>query len=236
MKKGAESMKFDFKKRGRTLRQVPREEKEAALQVLTGFVTKKLAGKTQSGAYAKSWFGSKTAVEYFTEVGYGVVFDRRNLDNPKAWKATRKLTTELCNAAWSAMGHWEREWETIQKHFEPVETESGLPEPEDYAAKLAKDTDEDEMDEKARQAADEKADEERRIGFEEVEELVKDNPKLKKFVKAVKELDSIRGICKRMNMDKDEYAETEAELLNLIKQNKKSLKKDTQHHARIVEM
>ena len=235
MKKGAD-MKFDFKKRGRTLRQVPREEKEAALQVLTGFVTKRLAGKTQKGAFANSWFGSKTAVEYFTEVGYGVVFDRRNLDNPKAWKATRKLTTELCNAAWSAMGHWEREWETIHGKFGPVATESELLEPEDYAAKLVKDADEDEMDEEARQAADEKADEERRIGFEEVEELVKDNPKLKKYVKAVKELYDLRAISKRMNMDMKTLAETEAELLDLIEQYLKTKKKPTPGHARIVEM
>ena len=229
-------MKFDFKKRGRTLRQVGREEKEAALHVLLGFVTNRLARKTQSGAFAHSWFGSKTAVEYFTEVAYGVVFDRCKLDDINAWKESQKLTTMLCNAAWSAMGHWERDWMSFQKHFGPVQAESGLPKPEDFAAKLVKDTDEDVMDERARMAADEKADEEQRIGFAELEELVKDDPKLKKYVKAVKELDSIRAISKRMNMDKETLAETEAELLELIRRYQKSKNGETQHCARIVEM
>ena len=83
MKKGAD-MKCDFEKRGRTLRQVPREERNAAMPDLIKYVAGSLKGKTQSGAYSNSWFGSKTAVEYFTEVAYGVVFDKRNLDNPKA--------------------------------------------------------------------------------------------------------------------------------------------------------
>ena len=211
-------MKFDFEKRGRTLREVGRDEKEAALQVLIGFVVNKLAGKTQSGAFADSWFGSRTAVEYFTDVGYGVVFDRRKLDDPKAWKDDKKLTDLLKGAAWSAMGHWERWWEALQKKIGPEMMESDLPEPEEFAAKLAVRSDEDDMDDEARAAADEKAEKRRQIGFEKVEELVKDDPILKKYVKAVKELDTERAICKRMNMSKEKLAETEVKVLVLIEQ------------------
>lgn len=229
-------MKFDFEKRGRTLRDVGRDEKKAAMQVLIGFVVNKLAGKTHSGAFADSWFGSKTAVEYFTDVAYGVVFDRRKLDDPKAWRDDLLLTDLLKGAAWSALGHWERWWEALQKKIGQELTESQLPEPEDFAARMAVDSDEDDMDDEERQAADEKADERRRIGFEKVEELVKDDPVLKKFVKAVKELDTVRAICKRMNMDKKKFAETEAKVLELIEQYWNNEKQKTMYHIKIVRM
>ena len=234
IKKGA-GMKFDFEKRGRTLREVGHDEKEAAMQVLIGFVVNKLAGKTKSGAFARSWFGRKTPVEYFTDVGYGVVFDRRKLDDPKAWKDDKKLTELLTGAAWSAIGHWERWWEALQKRIGKELPESMLPEPEDFAARLAVSSDEDDMDDEERSAADAKADEERRIGFEKVEELVKDDPVLKKYVKAVKELDTERAMCKRMNMTKEKLAETEAKVLELIEQHKKK-KSKTLHYIKIVEM
>lgn len=209
-------MKFDFEKRGRTLREVGRDEKEAATQVLIGFVVNKLAGKTKSGAFAASLFGRKTPVEYFTEVAYGVVFDRRKLDDPKAWRDDLLLTELLTGAAWSAIGHWERWWEGLQKRIGREIPESGLPEPEVFAAILAVEVDDGGMTEEERKAADKKADERRRIGFEEVEKLVKDKPILAKYVKAVKETYSMRDITKRMKMTKAKCEEIEAELLKLI--------------------
>lgn len=235
IKKGVD-MKFDFEKRGRTLRDVGRDEKKAAMPVVIGFVVNKLAGKTDSGAFAASLFGRKTPVEYFTEVAYGVLFDRRNLDDPDAWDENQKLTTALCYAAWSAMGHWERWWEGLQKRYGRELPESVLPEPEDFGTKLAVASDEDDMSEEERQAADEKADERRGIGFEKVEELVKDDPVLKKFVKAVKELDTVRAICKRLNMDKKKFAETEAKVLELIEQYWNSEKQKTKYQIKIVRM
>ena len=215
MKKG-DDMTFDFKKRGRTLREVGREEKNAAMQELIGYVAGSLKGKTQYGAFAKSWFGSKTAVEYFTDVAYGVVFDRHKLDAPKAWRDDLLLTDLLKRAAWSAMGHWKREWERLHNKYGCEITESALPEPEVFAAKLAVALDEDKMDDAARMAADKEADEHRRIGFEEVEKLVKDKPILAKYVKAVKETYSMRDISKRMKMTIAQCEEIEAELLKLI--------------------
>jgi hypothetical protein len=234
-KEGAD-MKFDFKKRGRTLREVGRDEKEAALPKVIGFVVNKLAGKTKSGAFAASLFGRKTPVEYFTEVAYGVVFDRRKLDDPNAWRDDQLLTDLLKGAAWSAMGHWERWWERLQKRLGHVISESELPEPEDFAAKLAVSSDEDDMDDEERAVADAKADERRRIGFETVEELVKDDPILKKYVKAVKELYTERAIRKRMNMTKEKLAETEAKVLELIEQYWEREKQKTIYHLKFVEM
>ena len=235
IREGAE-MKFDFEKRGRTLREVGRDEKEAATQVLIGFVVNKLAGKTKSGAFAASLFGRKTPVEYFTEVAYGVVFDRRKLDDPKAWRDDLLLTELLTGAAWSAIGHWERWWEGLQKRIGREIPESGLPEPEVFAAILAVEVDDGGMTEEERKAADKKADERRRIGFDKVEELVKDDPILKKFVKAMKELNTVRDICKRMNMNKEKFAETEAKVLELIDQYLEREKQNTKRNLKTVDM
>ncbi len=214
-KKVDQKEEFDFKKRGRTLREVSREEKRAAMDELIKYVAGHLKGRMESGAFARSWFGSKTPVQYFVEVAYRRVFDRRNLDNKKAWKDNLTLTDWLKGYAKSDMGHWVREWKSKQEKIGYDKTESDYEEPDTFANRMAV-YDEDKISDEERETLDEMDDEERRIGFEEVEELVKDNPKLAKYVQAVKDLNDIRSITKRLKITKKQFEEMETETLKLI--------------------
>ena len=65
---------------------------------------------------------------------------------------------------------------------------------------------------------------------------MKDDPVLKKYVKAVKELDTVRAIGKRMNMNKEKLAGTEAKVLELIEQYWNNEKQKTKYQIKIVRM
>lgn len=211
MKKGVK--KFDFRKRGRSIDDVRYAEQEATLYFLMGWLTRKLGDNIKTGAFSEEALGCK-AVEYFSEIVMIKVFN-----GSWKWKEETKLTTLLCNCAKSEIAHWVRKWRSMQAkgHIEPPPV-SSLYDPDKAIDELGYDPEkEDELSEDEREAADENAENERVIGFNEALEIVKDDPKLVKFVKAVRDLDTCRQIQKRLNITVDEYDELEARLLEKLK-------------------
>lgn len=212
--KGAKQ-EFDFEKRGRTIKDVSRAEKMAAMNVLVGWLTKELAGKTSSGCFSEEAIGMP-AVRYFACIAYGKIF---NGGGNWTWKENNKLTTLLCKCANTEMVHWVRKWKTLKdkEKLEPTPV-SYYAYPENLLDRLATNPeDEDKLSDEEREAADEQAEKDRVIGFDEALEIVKDDPKLVKFVKAVRDLETRRQIEKRLKIKVDQYFELEAELLERLK-------------------
>lgn len=205
--------KFDFRKRGRSIDDVRYAEQEAALYVLMGHLTKILTGKTETGAFSVQALG-RPAVEHFSEIAMIKVFTGR-----WTWKEETKLTTLLCNCAESEMAHWVRKWRAkqAQDKVEP-QPASSLYDPDKVLDGYGYDPEKDEaLSDEERAAADEQEEQERVIGYEEALEIVKDDPRLVKFVKAVHDLETCRQIEKRLKITVAEYDELEAELLKRLK-------------------
>lgn len=203
---------FDFRKRGRSINDVRHKEQDAALYVLMGHLTKKLAGKTKEGCFSEEAIGCP-AVEYFASIAMAKVFN----GNWK-WKEETKLTTLLCNCAGSEMGHWARDWKKKKNkgELEPPPV-SYLANPEALLDKLAAE-DENQMKEEERWAADEQEEQEIKMTFDKAREIVKDNPMQVKLLKVIETSHNNRQVEKRMGMTVAEREAAEAELIKRLKE------------------
>lgn len=205
-------LEFDFKKRGRSIDDVGHREQTAALNVLMGYLTKLLAGKTKEGCFSEEAIGCP-AVEYFASIAMAKVFN----GNWK-WKEETKLTTLLCNCAGSEMAHWSRKWKNKKEkeELEPLPV-SYLAYPEALLDKLSTE-DEDKMEEEERMAIDEKEEREIKMTFDEAKEIMKDDPMMLKLLKVIQTSYDNRQIEKRMNMSVAQRKEAMKHLIERLKQ------------------
>lgn len=205
---------FDFKKRGRSINDVGHLEQDAALDYLMNWLTYKLKDKTSAGCYSEEALGLP-AVEYFASIAMGKVFG-----GYWTWKEETKLTTLLCNCAWSEMGHWSRDWKKkkVNDQLEPPPI-SYVANPESYLDKLEAD-EANQMKREEREEADEQAEQVRTMTFAAVLDAVKDDRELVRYVKAVKDLDNYRDIEKRLKVKKEMREEIEARLMERMKKAK----------------
>lgn len=201
---------FDFRKRGRSINDVGHLEQNAALDYLMDFLTYRLKDKTSAGCYSEEALGCP-AVEYFASIAMSKVFG-----GYWTWKEETKLTTLLCNCAWSEMGHWSRDWKKKRDkgELEPQPI-SFVANPESYLDKLEAEANQ--MKEEERQAADEQEEQQRTTTFTAVLDAVKDDRELVRYVKAVRDLDTYHDIEKRLKVKKEKREEIEARLMERLK-------------------
>ena len=204
---------FDFKKRGRSIDDVGHLEQNAALDYLMDFLTYRLKDKTSAGCYSEEALGCP-AVEYFASIAMSKVFG-----GYWTWKEETKLTTLLCNCAWSEMGHWSRDWKKKRDkgELEPQPI-SFVANPESYLDKLEAEANQ--MKEEEREAADEQEEQQRTMTFAAVLDEVKDDRELVRYVKAVRDLDTYHDIEKRLKVKKEKREEIEARLMERMKKAK----------------
>ena len=204
---------FDFKKRGRSIDDVGHLEQNAALDYLMDFLTYRLKDKTSAGCYSEEALGCP-AVEYFASIAMSKVFG-----GYWTWKEETKLTTLLCNCAWSEMGHWSRDWKKKRDkgELEPQPI-SFVANPESYLDKLEAEANQ--MKEEEREAADEQEEQQRTMTFAAVLDEVKDDRELVRYVKAVRDLDTYHDIEKRLKVKKEKREEIEARLMERLKKAK----------------
>ena len=204
---------FDFKKRGRSIDDVGHLEQNAALDYLMDFLTYRLKDKTSAGCYSEEALGCP-AVEYFASIAMSKVFG-----GYWTWKEETKLTTLLCNCAWSEMGHWSRDWKKKRDkgELEPQPI-SFVANPESYLDKLEAEANQ--MKEEEREAADELEEQQRTMTFAAVLDAVKDDRELVRYVKAVRDLDTYHDIEKRLKVKKEKREEIEARLMERLKKAK----------------
>ena len=204
---------FDFKKRGRSIDDVGHLEQNAALDYLMDFLTYRLKDKTSAGCYSEEALGCP-AVEYFASIAMSKVFG-----GYWTWKEETKLTTLLCNCAWSEMGHWSRDWKKKRDkgELEPQPI-SFVANPESYLDKLEAEANQ--MKEEEREAADEQEERQRTMTFAAVLDEVKDDRELVRYVKAVRDLDTYHDIEKRLKVKKEKREEIEARLMERLKKAK----------------
>ena len=204
---------FDFKKRGRSIDDVGHLEQNAALDYLMDFLTYRLKDKTSAGCYSEEALGCP-AVEYFASIAMSKVFG-----GYWTWKEETKLTTLLCNCAWSEMGHWSRDWKKKRDkgELEPQPI-SFVANPESYLDKLEAEANQ--MKEEEREAADEQEEQQRTMTFAAVLDAVKDDRELVRYVKAVRDLDTYHDIEKRLKVKKEKREEIEARLMERLKKAK----------------
>lgn len=204
---------FDFKKRGRSIDDVGHLEQNAALDYLMDFLTYRLKDKTSAGCYSEEALGCPD-VEYFASIAMSKVFG-----GYWTWKEETKLTTLLCNCAWSEMGHWSRDWKKKRDkgELEPQPI-SFVANPESYLDKLEAEANQ--MKEEEREAADEQEEQQRTMTFAAVLDAVKDDRELVRYVKAVRDLDTYHDIEKRLKVKKEKREEIEARLMERLKKAK----------------
>lgn len=132
------------------------------------------------------------------------------------WKEETKLTTLLCNCAWSEMGHWSRDWKKKRDkgELEPQPI-SFVANPESYIDKLEAEANQ--MKEEEREASDEQEEQQRTMTFTAVLDAVKDDRELVRYVKAVRDLDTYHDIEKRLKVKKEKREEIEARLMERLK-------------------
>ena len=204
---------FDFKKRGRSIDDVGHLEQNAALDYLMDFLTYRLKDKTSAGCYSEEALGCP-AVEYFASIAMSKVFG-----GYWTWKEETKLTTLLCNCAWSEMGHWSRDWKKKRDkgELEPQPI-SFVANPESYLDKLEAEANQ--MKEEEREAADEQEEQQRTMTFAAVLDAVKDDREPVRYVKAVRDLDTYHDIEKRLKVKKEKREKIEARLMERLKKAK----------------
>lgn len=199
---------FDFRKRGHSINDVGHLEQNAALDYLMDFLTYRLKDKTSAGCYSEE---ARPAVEYFASIAMSKVFG-----GYWTWKEETKLTTLLCNCAWSEMGHWSRDWKKKRDkgELEPPPI-SFVANPESYLDKLEAEANQ--MKEEEREASDEQEQQQRTMTFTAVLDAVKDDRELVRYVKAVRDLDTYHDIEKRLKVKKEKREEIEARLMERLK-------------------
>ena len=184
------------------------DERVCELEKAAGWLAKEIGGMTDGGAYGEAAIGCP-AVEYFKMRAYEKVFGGK-------WtvKPGEDLSKRLFKVMWSDKGHWVRDWR--EKCGEPYIirsvdlTPSQMAEVECAAISL---DDAVIYHDKARDFA-----------YELAENLAHDDPEILSYLKAMKKNNDYREIGRSMHKSKDEVAEIESRLMDIIYRYRKSQK------------
>lgn len=176
------------------------EEKMEALDYVSNWLTATLMGHTSKGAFSEAALGCP-AVEYFSMRAYEKLFSGK-----WKWKETKSLKTQLVDIAKSDMGHAVRDWVAKgSPDVTPMSQEEGWEGRSAVAMTDQELVDEIEVRKKSLDMA-----------YEIAEAKAKDDPELLKYLKAMRETKSYRGISKRLKINMGDVKALEARLMALL--------------------